>query len=61
MKRLPAPPAPALTPDEQRIMDNFRTMDLRSKERYLVLMSITAEKYPHRARPALRLVPGGGT
>lgn len=58
MKRLPSPSAPALTTDEQRIIAAFRKMDLRSKERYLALMAGTAEDYPHRTRPALRLVRG---
>lgn len=58
MRRLPAPPAPELTADEQRILDSFRKMSQRGKERHLVLMPASADSYPHRVRPALRLVPG---
>jgi hypothetical protein len=59
MKRIPAPPAPELTPDEQRVLASFRTMDQRSRDRYIILMQASAENFPRRAVPLLRLVTGG--
>jgi len=60
MKPVQPPAAPRLTADEQRILDAFRRMDRREKDRYLILMSGSAENYPERKRPVLRLVIGGG-
>jgi len=54
-----SPPTIPLSPAEQRVLAAYRTMDQRSRDRYLILMESSAENFPHRAAPALRLVTGG--
>lgn len=59
MRTVQPPPAPWLSADEKRILDAFRRMDRRGKDRYLILMPSSADNYPERKRPVLRLVTGG--
>lgn len=61
MKRLPAPPAPKLTADEQRILAAFRAMDQRSKDEMVSEMDRRARAYPARRPATLRLVAGGAS
>jgi hypothetical protein len=59
MKRMSAPPAPALTADEQRILADFRMMDQRAKDEMRNEMARRARAHPERRPATLRLVGGG--
>jgi len=59
MKRISAPPAPALSQDDQRWLDAFRRMDERRRHCNLIAMESQARLFPRVVKPTLRLVVGG--
>jgi len=56
IKPVATPASLSLTADEQRILAAFRTMDAQGKRECLIRVEWTAEKWPERKRPTLRLV-----
>jgi hypothetical protein len=55
----PSPPQSALSSDEQKMIANFRAMDRVRQDHMLRMGLAIARGFPARARPRLRLIPGG--
>jgi hypothetical protein len=62
MKRAPTSSALPLSQAEQRLLNDFRTMDHRAKGETLLFTGLQARNYPEPPPPpTLRLIRGGAS